>query len=86
MKLSYQRQTPRLHSVRHVTVQHSHAADLTVVGDADTADVVVRDRGHLTGAAGAVSIRVEHVVTRLRIGVQVVYVVRCVRILKQLIC
>lgn len=70
--LTVETETPGLHSVSNVTVQHSDPADLGVVGDADTTDGVVRTGGDLPGTPGAVPVRVYQVVPRC--GVRVVVI------------
>ena len=67
-------ETPRLHSIRHVPVQHPHPAYLGVVGDPDTTDRVVGAGRNLTSTPCPVSVGVDQVIPRSGVRVVVVHI------------
>lgn len=70
-----QTERSRLDCVRHVAVQHPHAAHLGIERDTHRAERIIGSGRHLAGTAGSVSIRIRHVVMGHRVGVVAVDVV-----------
>lgn len=80
--LRSQPERSRLDSVRHVAVQHPHAAHLGIERDTHRAERVIGGGRHLAGAAGSVSVRIRHVIMGHRVGVVAVDVVAGFGVLK----